>query len=64
MYIKEFDINNKQFVENGFSIDEAKGSAEYIDENTLMVSTDFGEGTMTTSGYPRQVKLWKRGTPL
>ena len=62
--IKEFDVNTKQFIENGFYMDEAKGSASYIDENTLIVSTDFGEGTTTTSGYPNQVKLWKRGTPL
>ena len=26
--------------------------------------TDFGPGTLTDSGYPRLVKLWKRGTPL
>ena len=61
---KEFDVNKKQFIENGFFIDESKGSASYVDENTLIVSTNFGEGTMTTSGYPRQVKLWKRGTSL
>ncbi len=61
---KEFDVNTKQFIKDGFFIDESKGSASYVDENTLIVSTDFGEGTMTTSGYPRQVKLWKRGTPL
>ena len=62
--IKEFDVNKKQFLDNGFYMDEAKGSASYVDENTLIVSTDFGEGTTTTSGYPTQVKLWKRGTPL
>lgn len=62
--IKEFDVEKKQFMETGFSIDESKGSANYIDENTLIVNTNFGEGTMTTSGYPRQVKIWKRGTLL
>ena len=62
--IKEFDVEKKQFIENGFRIEEAKGGASYIDENTLCVSTDFGEGTMTTSGYPSQVKIWKRGTLL
>ena len=61
--IKEFDVNTRQFVENGFFIPEAKGEANWIDENTLMVSTDFGEG-VTTSGYPVQVKIWKRGTKL
>ncbi len=62
--IKEFDADKKQFLENGFAIDESKGGATYVDENTLIVQTNFGEGTMTTSGYPRQVKLWKRGTLL
>ncbi len=64
VFIKEFDADKKQFVENGFNIDESKGSASYVDENTLNVSANFGEGTMTTSGYPRQIKLWKRGTLL
>ena len=62
--IKEFDADKKEFITNGFQIDEAKGGAGYIDENTLIVSTDFGDGTMTTSGYPNQVKIWKRGTLL
>lgn len=62
--IKEFDVNEKKFIEDGFSIEESKGRTRYIDENTLIVATDFGEGTMTDSGYPKQVKLWKRGTPL
>ncbi|PWK17937.1 prolyl oligopeptidase family serine peptidase [Xanthomarina spongicola] len=61
---KEFDVNSKQFLEYGFKVDESKGSSSYVDENTLIITTDFGKGTLTTSGYPRQVKLWKRGTPL
>lgn len=61
---REFDVNKKAFIENGFFIPEAKGGGSYLDENTLIVSSDFGKGTMTTSGYPRQVKIWKRGTPL
>lgn len=62
--VKEFDATTKSFLSNGFSIDESKGGASYWDENTLIVSSDFGPGTMTTSGYARQVKLWKRGTLL
>ncbi|HPI10510.1 MAG TPA: prolyl oligopeptidase family serine peptidase [Catalimonadaceae bacterium] len=62
--VKEFDVRTKSFIENGFVMEEAKGGASYLDENTLIVSTDFGPGTMTTSGYARQVKLWKRGTLL
>jgi prolyl oligopeptidase len=60
---KEFDVTAKSFVKPGFELPEAKGSVNWIDENTLMVATDFGEG-MTTSGYSKQVKIWKRGTEL
>ncbi|MCB9447335.1 MAG: S9 family peptidase [Flavobacteriales bacterium] len=62
--IREFDADAKSFVENGFYVPEAKGSAAYLDENTVIVSSDFGAHTMTASGYPNNVKIWKRGTPL
>lgn len=61
--VKEFDAKTKTFIENGFYLPEAKGGASWIDRNTIMVSTDFGDG-VTTSGYPMQVKIWKRGTDL
>lgn len=61
---REFDIGTGAFVENGFVIPESKGSATWVDANHLLVATDYGEGSMTTSGYPRIVKLWHRGTPL
>lgn len=61
--IREFDVQTKNFVEGGFELPEAKGGVSWIDENTLMVSTDFGDG-ITTSGYPKEVKSWKRGTSL
>ena len=61
---KEFDVDTKKFIENGFNIAESKGSASFLDENTLIVSSNFGENTMTSSGYPNQVKMWKRGTLL
>jgi len=28
------------------------------------VGTDFGPGSLTSSGYPRIAKVWRRGTPL
>jgi len=61
---REFDIPSKGFVDEGFYLPEAKGDASFIDRDTVIVSTDFGEGSMTASGYPRITKLWKRGTPL
>jgi prolyl oligopeptidase len=62
--IREFDATTKSFPDNGFFLDESKQDASYLDENTVIVSTDFGGNTMTTSGYPRQIKLWKRGSSL
>lgn len=62
--VREFDAETKQFVENGFTLPEAKQSAEWVDGDTLLISTDTGPDSMTTSGYPRQVRLWKRGQPL
>lgn len=61
---KEFDATTKTFMTNGFNVNESKTNASYLDENTLIIGSDFGKGTMTTSGYPKQVKLWKRGTPI
>jgi prolyl oligopeptidase len=61
---REFDTKTKQFVKDGFSLPEAKSRVAWRDENTLWVGTDFGPGSLTTSGYPRFVKLWKRGTPI
>ena len=61
---REFDMTTKQWVKDGFFRKEAKGSLGWIDRDTVYVSTDFGPGSMTESGYPRIVKEWKRGTPV
>ncbi|MGJ9416842.1 prolyl oligopeptidase family protein [Massilia sp. CMS3.1] len=62
--VREFDLDARAFVADGFSLPESKGSVAWIDQDTLFVATDFGTGSMTASGYPRIVKEWKRGTPL
>ena len=62
--VREFNSVTKAFVKDGFYLPVAKGGASWIDADTVFVSTDFGTGSMTTSGYPRIVKRWKRGTPL
>lgn len=62
--IREFDLQEPAFAEDGFFLPEAKGGASFVDPETVVVATDFGPGTLTESGYPRQARLWKRGTPL
>jgi prolyl oligopeptidase len=61
-YWREFDTLEKVFVENGFALDEAKSYLAWIDKDALLVGTDWGEGSLTTSGYPREVRRWARGT--
>jgi prolyl oligopeptidase len=63
--VREFDLVGKRFVPEGFTLAEAKGGAAWVDGDTLMVATTLGgEGTSTTSGYPRTVRLWRRGLPF
>jgi prolyl oligopeptidase len=61
---REFDLASKSFVKDGWYRPEAKGGLQWIDRDTVYVYTDFGPGSMTSSGYPRIVKEWKRGTPM
>ena len=62
--VREWDRTTKSFVTDGFILPQAKSSVTWEDADTLLVATDYGAGSMTTSGYPRIVKRWKRGTPL
>jgi prolyl oligopeptidase len=62
--VREFDTVAKEFVDGGFKLDEAKHQIDWMDENTLWVASDFGEGSLTASGYARIAKSWKRGTAL
>jgi prolyl oligopeptidase len=62
--VREWDRTTGQFISGGFALPQAKSNVAWQDENTLLVATDYGAGSMTSSGYPRLVKQWKRGTPL
>lgn len=62
--IREFDLTKKKFVKNGFFVPASKSNVSWIDKNTVYIGTDFGPGSMTSSGYPRLVKIWKRGAKL
>jgi prolyl oligopeptidase len=62
--IREFDMQTRQFVTDGFELPEAKTDITWQDSDTVIVGTDFGPGSLTESGYPRIVKRWRRGQPL
>ncbi len=63
--MREFDMVTKSFVEGGFVLDaKSQGGVQWVDENTLLVSRGFGEGTLTESEYPFTTREWKRGTAI
>lgn len=62
--VREFDVKEKTFIKDGFFLPEAKSDISWIDQNTVFVGTDWGKGSLTSSGYPRIVKVWKRGQKL
>jgi len=67
--VREFDVAARSWVTDGFTLPENKSRIDWIDHDTVWVGTDFGQqpdghGALTSSGYPRVVKRWTRGTPL
>jgi prolyl oligopeptidase len=62
--VREFDTTTKAFVDGGFILPEGKHRISWLDRDTLLVATDFGEGTLTESGYPYIVKSLSRGQTL
>ncbi|HET6811893.1 MAG TPA: prolyl oligopeptidase family serine peptidase [Acidimicrobiales bacterium] len=64
---REFDLEERRFVpeeEGGFVRPLSKGWLTWLDDDTVYVGHDFGPGSLTTSGYPRTIRRWRRGTPL
>ncbi|KND55553.1 Prolyl endopeptidase [Candidatus Paraburkholderia kirkii] len=67
--VREFDIASKSFVVDGFVLPEVgKHDISWIDQDTVYVGWDDSRtnpsAALTTSGFPRQARRWKRGTPL
>jgi prolyl oligopeptidase len=62
--VREFDMETREFISDGFELPEAKSQIGWEDPDTVLVGTDLGDDSLTDSGYPRIVKRWHRGTPL
>lgn len=64
---REFDLLTRRFVpaqEGGFDLPAAKTSVSWVDGDTLLVSTDTGPESLTTSSYPAQTRRLERGQEL
>lgn len=62
--MREFDLKNRSFVNGGFQAPTAKMWVQWFGPDELLIATDTGPGSLTTSGYPIAVRRWKRGTDL
>jgi prolyl oligopeptidase len=62
--MREFDLVKKEFVAAGFTLAEAKSRVAWRHRDTIYISSDFGPGSLTNSGYPRVVKEWQRGRSM
>ena len=66
--LREFDLASGRFVEpadGGFTITTpARTYVAWVDRDTVMISSDFGPGSISDAGYATQARLWKRGQPL
>jgi len=62
--VREFNTRTRSFVADGFKLPEAKTDIAWASPDAIYVGTDFGAGSLTDSGYPRVIKLWRRGQPL
>jgi len=60
--LREFSLGTRRFVPGGFLLPEAKGDVDWIDRDTLLLTSAFGDGMATASGYARTVRVWSRGT--
>ena len=62
--VREFDLEKLNFVDGGFKVPEAKHSIDWMDENHLIIGTNWGKDSLTVSGYPKIMKIWERGKSL
>ncbi|MDZ4789635.1 MAG: prolyl oligopeptidase family serine peptidase [Hyphomicrobiales bacterium] len=59
--LREFDLERKSFVADGFNVPEAKGGVSWLDADTVLLMSAYGDNMATRSGYARTIRLWTRG---
>ena len=63
---REFDLERRSFVTDGFGLDVSSvGNAlVWRSDDRVLVSADFGPGTISSVGSPLVLKEWRRGESL
>ncbi len=61
--VREFDMVSRRFVVDGFIVPVAKTAVSWVDADTVLLGSAYG-GDVTSSGYARTVREWRRGTAI
>ena len=59
--VREYDTARLSFRDEGFHLPEAKHRLARLDDDRLLLASDFGAGTLTESGYPFVIREVRRG---
>lgn len=62
--VREYDLDARKFIEDGFNVPEAKTNVTPYDEDHVFVVTNLDANDVTNAGYARSIKFWKRGEPV
>jgi len=62
--VREFNLISKSFIDDGFATLESKQYFSWVNQDQILIATNFGEGSMNESGYPSQVRLWDRNQDI
>jgi prolyl oligopeptidase len=62
--VREFDLADRVFVDGGFDIPAAKTRLAWLDDDTVLVATETDDDSLTTSSYPRQARVLRRGQDI
>ncbi len=62
--LREFDLKTGGFVEGGFHVPSGRNGAVWLDKDTLLLQHTVGDAARLPTGWPRDVSIWLRHTPL
>ena len=62
--LREFDLDAKRFMTDGFVSSEAKQSVAWLDADRLLIAKAGDGFRATDSGYGAELRLWHRGEPI
>ncbi|HKR88877.1 MAG TPA: prolyl oligopeptidase family serine peptidase [Phenylobacterium sp.] len=62
--LREFDLDRGDFVEGGFRTPASRAFAAWLDADHLLLEHTVGSAPRLKTGWPAQVVIWSRGTPL